>query len=150
MFRGRYGWWKASWLSSDPRFETRIVTRTTSPLLTEKMQWMLSMMSAGESHGKSITKNQDYQAFSWLTKFLVDVYRMVGYPYIKVEITPFLDKKWLTEQMRVLPNTVAALQIGRVSVWITSGIFPDQTTNRTRWIANRGTSETRPSQTSYQ
>ena len=33
---------KASWLSSDPRFETRIVTRTTSPLLTEKMQLMLS------------------------------------------------------------------------------------------------------------
>ena len=55
MFRGRHGWRKASWLSSDPRFETRIVTRTTSPLLREKMQLMLSTISAGESHGKSIT-----------------------------------------------------------------------------------------------
>ena len=55
MFRGRYSWRKASWLSSDPRFETRIVTRATSPLDTEKMQLILSTISAGESHGKSIT-----------------------------------------------------------------------------------------------
>ena len=46
---------KASWLSSDPRFETRIVTRATSPLDTEKMQLILSTISAGESHGRSIT-----------------------------------------------------------------------------------------------